>query len=188
MYEYLKWGAENYGSIIAFSGTGLSIFLFFRRWIFNAIRSINIGIKFHNVFGDKPVEKIKETHDKLSHEANKLSIRLDIHEKYLSIGLFICEPKEGRCIWTNDYLNSLFGLDSSDMHGYEWMSAIRQEDKEKVYNHWKFSIDHNTPYECEYSIINQRSKELKRVIATAVAAVDESGETVCYVGYITECK
>lgn len=188
MTNYLKWGVENYVELFSIVSATIAIIVFFRRWISNAIRSIRIGNAFHDLFGDKPVQKIKEEHEKLKEHTSKMSIRLDIHERYLSIGLFICEPEEGKCVWTNEYLNNLFGLDSTEMHGFGWMRSVHPEDRERVYKIWLYSIENNIPYECEYRCVNQRNKTELKVIAHSIAAMDELNEVVCYVGYITECK
>ena len=188
MNQILTWGMENYASIIAFLGTLLSVVLFFRKWIINGVRSIHIGTRFHSVFGSKPVEAIKAMHEKLREENNKLSIRLDIHERYLSIGLFICEPQEGKCIWTNEFLNNLFGIDSSSMKNFGWMGAVDPADRQRTFDTWMYSIEYNVPYECTYRIMNQRTKATTTVVAHSIAAMDENNEVVCYVGYITECK
>lgn len=179
--------AENYVSIFSIGSMLFGVLVFCRKWIVDTIHSIHIGNRFRNVFGNNPVDKIKETHDKLNEANNKLSIRLDIHERYLSIGLFICEPKEGSCVWTNDYLNSLFDMDSKDMLGFGWLAGVDPNDKERVFKTWLFSVSTKTPFECEYHIINE-AKVRTKVIAHSIAAINENKEIVCYVGYITECK
>lgn len=188
MTEYLKWGLENYVELFSFISAAIASLIFCRKWISNAIRSIRIGNDFHRLFGDKPVQKVKEEHDRIKEETSKLSIRLDIHERYLSIGLFICEPEEGKCVWTNEYLNNLFGLDSTQMSGFGWMASVHPDDREKAYKNWLYSVENNLPYECSYRCINNRTKQETKVTAHSIAAMDDNKEVVCYVGYITECK
>jgi PAS domain-containing protein len=188
MKNILLWGLENYVELAAFTSAFFGLVFFCRRWILNVLRTINLGNRFHALFGEKAADKIKEQENKIWDEVQKLSIRLDIHERYLSIGLFICEPEEGKCIWTNEYLNNLFGIDSQHMRGFGWMAAIKPEDKERVYKLWSYSIENNIPYECSYFIDNQRTKQHTEITAHSIAVIDDENEVVCYIGYITECK
>lgn len=180
----LQWVAENYATLLAIGSFAIGVIVFIKRWISNIIRYFSVSHDMHTNFGDNPGTKIKEIHDSIKKSHNALEIRQSISEKYLQIGIFMCETDTGKCIWSNDHLNEIFGLDSSDMKGNGWLQAIDEDDRERVYNTWIYAIKNKTPYDCEYKIINQRTGITFDVQATAIAVLNDKDEIICYVGYI----
>ena len=71
------------------------------------------------------------------------------------------------------------------MKGFGWLNSIDQIDRERVHKTWLYSVNNNIPYDCSYTIINQRNKNLYKVSAQAISVVDDNDQVVCYVGYIT---
>lgn len=185
MENLFNWCVANYGTIAAFCTTLFTVFLFGRKWIKNAIRAIILGDKFHSLYGVDPVQAIRELHDAIQRSHDTLEIRQCISEKYLQIGIFMCQTGTGKVVWTNQYLNDLFGLDSTEMKGFGWLNSIDQIDRERVHKTWLYSVNNNIPYDCSYTIINQRNKNLYKVSSQAISVVDDNDQVVCYVGYIT---
>jgi hypothetical protein len=100
----------------------------------------------------------------------------------------MCEPEEGKCLWSNDFLNEFFGLDSSKMKGYGWLSVVDSQDRDNVYEVWTCSIKNGTPYSCQYNITNQRTGEKSLIEAFATAVLNDSDKIVCYVGWVIKIK
>lgn len=182
----LQWVAENYATLLAIGSFAVGVIVFIKKWVGNIIRYFSVSHDLHSNFGDSPGAKIKEVHDSIKKSHNSLEIRQSISEKYLQIGIFMCEPETGKCIWTNDHLNEVFGLDSSEMKGNGWLQAIDEHDRERVYNTWVYSIKNKIPYSCDYKIKNQRDDSIINVDATAISVYNEENEIICYVGYITK--
>lgn len=188
MGDILHWAFINYATIISFITFLFGVVVFCRKWIINAIRSIKLSNGFHLIFGDSPVHKIKEIHDSIIKSHNTLEIRQSISEKYLQIGIFMCEPETGKCLWSNDHLNEFFGLDSSEMRGFGWLNAVDPNDRDRVHEIWMYAVKNSTPYSCKYTVINNRDGSLHCVDAYAIAVMDDADKIVCYVGYLVKCS
>lgn len=188
MNDLLTWAANNYATVISGTTFLFGVVIFCRKWIINAIRSIHFSNGFHALFGNDPATKIKEIHESIRKSHNTLEIRQSISEKYLQIGIFMCEADTGKCLWSNDHLNEFFGLDSASMKGFGWLTAIDPDDRDRVHEVWMYAVSNKTPYSCKYYVINQRTEESNCVDAHAIAVLDESDKIVCYVGYIVKCK
>lgn len=188
MNEIFTWGLNNYATILSGITFVFGIVVVCKKWIINGIRSINLSTRFHAHFGTFPADKIKEIHETIRKSHNILEIRQSISEKYLQIGIFMCESTTGKCLWSNDYINEFFGLDSSEIKGFGWLSAIDEEDRTRVHEVWMHAVKNKTPYDCEYTVVNQRDKTGRCVTAHAIAVLDDTDNIVCYVGYITHCK
>ena len=183
--SFIKWLIENYGIITAAGTAVLTSFLFLKKWVKNAIRSLSLSNKFHDLFGDNPAEKIKDTHELHRYAKDLLTARVSISEQWLKIGVYICN-KEGECTWTNEYLNNIFGLDSQDMLGFGWLSSIYKDDRKRVNEEWLYAIRNNIPYDSTYFVVNNRDNLLISVKAKALAVVDNDDEVQCYIGYLRE--
>lgn len=188
MNETITWAVNNYATILSGITFIFGLIVVCKKWIINAIRSINLSSRFHVHFGNFPADKIKEIHETIRKSHNILEIRQSISEKYLQIGIFMCEADTGKCLWSNDYINEFFGLDSAAMKGFGWLLAIDEEERSKVHEVWMNAVKNKTPYDCEYTVINQRDQTKRCVVAHAIAVLDEFDKIVCYVGYITQCK
>ena len=188
MNETLTWAVNNYATILSGITFLFGIAVVCKKWIVSGIRSINLSSRFHVHFGNYPADKIKEIHETIRKSHNILEIRQSISEKYLQIGIFMCEAETGKCLWSNDYLNEFFGLDSASMRGFDWLLAIDEDERARVHELWMAAVKNKTPYDCEYTVINQRDSSKRCVTAHAIAVLDESDKIVCYVGYITQCK
>lgn len=181
----ISWLIENYGVMTAVGATALSSFLFLKKWVKNAIRSLSLSNKFHTLFGDDPAEKIKNSQELHRYAKDLLSIRVSISEQWLKIGVYICN-KEGECTWTNEYLNNMFGLDSQDMLDFGWLSSIYKDDRKRVNEEWLYAIHNKIPYDSTYLVVNHRDNLLISVKAKALAVVDNNDEVQCYIGYLRE--
>jgi PAS domain-containing protein len=179
----LKWLLENYGTIsvvvVMFFGLMTKGWRFFR----DAIRTFVLGNHFYTVFGESPAESIKTIHEAIQNAHDTLEIRQQISERYLKIGVFICDL-DGKCIWSNSCLNEMFGLDSQSMRGFGWLSPVHISDRKRVHENWMYAVKENIAYTESYTICNERDCLIYSVRAEAVAAVDDEGKTQCYVGYL----
>lgn len=179
----LQFLLENYGTITVVCTSIISAIVFIRKKAKNAIISINMLSEFSSIFGDNPAKTIKETHDAIKQSADIMSIRQEIHEKHLQVGIYICEPKDGNTLWTNEYINDLFGLDSQEMKDFGWLRAVPFAERAKVHDNFSLSIRHKTPLQCTYNIINDKTKK-EFTIETDAFPVLNNKEVTCYVGLV----
>lgn len=185
MSDLISWLITNHGIVTAGVTTTVAIILFLKKWVKNAIRSFHLSNKFHSVFGDDPAEKIRNTQDIYDAAQRLLETRVSIKEEWLKIGVYICD-KDGSCTWTNSWLNKMFGLDSQEMLGFGWLSAIDPKDRKRVNEEWIYSINNKIPYNASYFIINKRDDVSIFVNTKAFAVIDSDDEVICYIGYLEE--
>lgn len=183
MLNVLNWIIANYGTISLVLVTLFGAIFKIRRYVKDAIRTVVLSNRFHTVFGDTPAENIKKVHDAIQSSNNILEVRQQVCCLYLKIGVFICSL-DGRCTWTNDYMNELFGLDSKDMKGFGWLSAVEQSDRKRVHEAWLYSVEEGIAYDCDYTICNHRDNSIIPLRATAVCVLNNKDEKECYVGYV----
>lgn len=181
--EWLNWLIGNYGTISIAIVTIIGLLAKTRRYINHAIRSIILGVRFHDVFGDNPAGSIKALHDAIQSSHDTLEVRVKIAERVLKIGIYIC-GLDGKCIWTNEHLNEMFGLDSTEMAGLGWLQAIIPEDRKRVHEEWMYSVKEGLEYNCRYTIYNKRSGKYTKVFTSAIAVLNDSDQKQCYVGYL----
>lgn len=178
---------DNYGTITLIGTSILSAVIFIRKKARHAISSINTMSQFTTIFGDSPAKTIKDLHDSIRQSADIMSIRQEIHEKHLQVGIYICEPKNGRTLWSNEYINDLFGLDSQEMKDFGWLRAVPFEQRAKVHDNFSLSIKNKTPLQCTYTIINDKTKR-EFTIETDAFPVLNNNEVTCYVGLVVAKK
>jgi len=186
--ELVTFFILNYATITIIGSTILGALYFLRKWIINGIKSIELSNSFHEHFGTFPAKKIKDLHNTISRSSNTLELRQSISEKHMQIGIYICEAETGRCVWTNDFLNELFEMDSTHMKDYGWAAAIHESDSAKILDIWREAVTENNPYYAEYKIKGRLTNRVKHISTHAIAVTDENHQKLCYVGYMYEIK
>lgn len=184
LIEILKWIIDNYGTVTAGLAIALSLFLFIKKWHKHAINSINLSIKFYDIFGNSPAQEIEGLCESIREEQSLLEIRQQISERYLKIGVYITDL-EGKCTWTNDYLNQIFGRDSKDMLGFGWLIGIHKDDRNRIHGEWMYSVNNKIEFSSDYVICNGKNDLAIEVTSSAVAVVNDKKERQCYIGYVT---
>lgn len=182
-----KWLVENYGVISAVIGIVFGFALKFRKYIKNAVHTITLGDHFYSIFGADPAQKIKDLISEIQTCNEIAELRRRLIEKRIKLGIFICDT-EGKCIWSNDFLNNMFGLDSTEMKGFGWLKSIIPSDRERVNEEWMYSIKNKTAYESDYTILNRRNADFIKVRASALAVLNDNDKIECYVGHLEELK
>jgi hypothetical protein len=183
MNEILKLFLEYYGTITLIVTSVLSFIIFLRKKIRNAINAINTITNFHSLFGENPAHAIKSNYESVKQSTDILSIRQEIHEKYLQIGIYISECTDGRTLWTNEYLNDLFGLDSQEMLDFGWLRAVKFNERNNIYKIFSECVKNKTPLQCIYTIYNEKTKK-EHVVETEAFPVLNNNTITCYVGLV----
>lgn len=97
--------------------------------------------------------------------------------------IFECSAS-GACTFANRKLSELFGMDWSEMQNNGWLQAIRDDDRERVYEKWHHAVANDIPYRDEYTVVNQRTGALVRCVSMAKAMKDRDGKTLGYYGTV----
>jgi PAS domain S-box-containing protein len=181
----LEWLSEHYGTISAVGVIILGILARFRSFFHDTVNVVRMCYDLHRAFGFEAGEKLESICHDLQLSTNTLEIRAEVYEKVADIGIFICST-EGRCLWVNTVLSELYGLDSTEMLGFGWLSAVHPLDRQRVHDEWLYSIKTRISYNCQYTICNNRKRSSKSVMVEAIAVMDDNDNVNCYVGYISE--
>ncbi len=182
--EHLELTAKVVGTVSGIYG----LYAIFNKSIIKLINFIKYPFKdgakasqdLTEHFGENPGKALKFLASRLTEENGKLKLRLDIHEEYLEIGIYICDP-HGKCIWANKNLADLFGVNTEDMRGYGWLASI--ENKEDALKRWVFSVNNKIPYRDSYIVENQRTKEKIYCMTRAEPSIVED-VLLGYVGFV----
>lgn len=149
----------------------------FKIWWFWHTTGYNLMVSIENNFGIEAGKKIKEMFYNLHNRMDIKNIRLDLLENTLNLGIYICD-ENGKCIYANNTISSIFDLDKSEMIGSGWLKPVK--DKEKVFKEWKFSVENNLPYKTEYELLNGK------VVSTEAYPSIQEGITISWVGLLKE--
>ncbi|MEC4893889.1 MAG: PAS domain S-box protein [Oscillatoria sp. PMC 1051.18] len=122
----------------------------------------------------------KEAENKLK-ESEK---RYQILTEALPICVFYTDA-QGNCLYTNDRWQKIAGLTQEEALGKGWNSAIHPEDRERVSSEWYRAASQKKLFNSEYRFQNPEGK-VSWVIGNAVGIDNEKGETIGYVGTVTD--
>ena len=99
--------------------------------------------------------------------------------------LYNCN-KVGECTFSNTALANLFGMHYTEMLGKGWLAAIgeTQAEREAVYEEWISSVKNDLPFACDYTVVNQKTKEIFKCRSKAEAQRKKDGEVMFYLGTV----
>ncbi len=186
------------GAIIGFLWGG---FVWIIRPIKNLVTQTKLNsennIKLIKAFDEQIIPFIKSMTYQFSENSGKSikdqlnriddSLRLgELRSKMLSNsltthGAYECDL-DGDCTWVNNALSDLFGIPKEDMLGRGWLAGVKSDDRERVWHDWTTAISNDYPFECEYIVVNQRTRREMKVRATAIAHKGLDGEVLGYYG------
>lgn len=100
------------------------------------------------------------------------------------VGIFLTD-REGVCTFANDRWLTISGMNLDDVINKSWLSAIHPDDRERVEHVWAQTALKQLPFRLEYRFKNSTGKIIW-VLGEAVALKNKNGESVGYVGSISE--
>ncbi len=114
----------------------------------------------------------------------------DLRQKHIfslwPVGLYECEPKEGRCIWVNDTLAKMFGLEKEAMLEHGWLAAVDDSERDRVFKEWKYAIEQDIPYSWTYTIVNQKTMNVAKFRTTVAPLRTPDGRVLVYYGTVEQ--
>lgn len=140
--------------------------------------------RLHDFFGESPVHELHKIIADIRTTVGEVEIRQRIAERHLEIGIYVCDP-DGRCTWANDYLCDAFGIDSADMLGHGWLSAISKHQQVPVHTTWKQCVADALPYRESYTVVPLDGRPEWKAVTQAWPVV-RNDKVVCYVGYVRQ--
>jgi len=86
------------------------------------------------------VNGLKQTCENIEKRQRVIDQRTRASLHYLDAGLFETD-KTGKLTWTNEAFYKITGQTQSDMEGYDWLSFIHEEDRERVIQEFLSCLD-----------------------------------------------
>jgi len=84
-------------------------------------------------------------------------------------------------------VDKIFGIEEDAEKVYEsWLSIIYKDDKERIEKYFQDSVQKKEKFDCEYRIVNFKTKEIKWVHALGEFSYDEKGNAITLYGTIQD--
>lgn len=100
------------------------------------------------------------------------------------VGIFVTDA-DGHCEYINEAYEKMSGLTSAQASGQGWAQAIHPEDKDRVFEDWYAGVRAERPFRTEFRFL-RADGTVTWAIAQAVTQRDASGETLRFIGAITD--
>lgn len=100
------------------------------------------------------------------------------------VGIFVTGA-EGHCEYINEAYEKMSGLTSAQALGQGWAKAIHPEDKDRVFEDWYAGVRAERPFRTEFHFLRDDGT-ITWAIAQAVSQRDPSGNTLRFIGAITD--
>lgn len=132
----------------------------------------------------------KSLADKITAISENLETFKDVAEQRWHITLdnspvpiFLNNPG-GNCIYVNQALANVFGMERHDMLGHGWGRKIDEAEKHFVV--WELCREKGIPYNDKYQINNTQGEAVCMVTAQAEPVKDKNGKVLFWYGTVTE--
>jgi PAS domain S-box-containing protein len=100
------------------------------------------------------------------------------------VGIFRTD-NQGQCLYVNERWCEMTGLTFAEARQDGWAQTLHPDDRERVFAQWYDCAQNNLPFQSEYRF-QKRNGEITWVVGQAVAEQGTEGETIGYVGSITD--
>ena len=91
--------------------------------------------------------------------------------------VYLCD-KSGHCIYVNKALAELFRMERAQMLVDGWAKRLKNPDLH--FGTWIQCVKQELPYKAQYTLVDDKNKPFRTVLATAEAVRDENGEVLFY--------
>jgi PAS domain S-box-containing protein len=89
-----------------------------------------------------------------------------------NVGMFEADSS-GYWTWANVAVYDMLGLDSRQVLGNGWLSAIDPNEERIVHEQWKHTIEENIPYSWDFHVINKRTGIRRKCRSEATTLVSK---------------
>jgi PAS domain-containing protein len=87
--------------------------------------------------------------------------------------------KAGACIWASEELLKLMELNHHEMQGFGWMTAIAEEDRQRVSSEWTRAVEQQRQFHMEYQV---GIENFTKVLGRATQIRDSKGQLTGFIG------
>ena len=180
MADFLSTWAGWISTVVAGLSALGTAFKFGRPLAARYVRAYRTAFNISEKWGPNAGEKLRQIVQDMSRERAQLTLRVDLISRRLNMGCFVCDST-GRLTYVSEPMVEMFGMDSTQMLGHGWLSAL--DDRARALADVRFAFDNNVPYESSYVITNQRTSE-KHCCAARSYPVTVGGVVAEHVGFV----
>lgn len=182
--EWIEWGTKLVGSLWWLVGIVTAGVVVVWKWGRRIFRALVLSDRVHAHWGESPADSLAAIIVAVRKEiAERRTIQF-IVARHLRLALYAFD-ESGRCVWVNDQLAELFGLDSESMHGTGWLRSIVEAERQATWDEWQQARNSGVPYSGEYTIENPRTHQIMKC-HTITFPVEIEGKLSCYIGLVTK--
>jgi PAS domain S-box-containing protein len=98
------------------------------------------------------------------------------------LGIFLTDP-EGRCTYTNDRWQTIYGLSAQESLGDGWSRVLTGATRVTVLKAWNAAVRDGVPFDLEFNV-NEHLPRPRRVHCRTQALLDAQGQLTGYVGMV----
>lgn len=91
----------------------------------------------------------------------------------------------GRCTYTNQRWQEIYGLSLQDSLGSGWSNTLHPDDQAAVFEQWQRATETNADFDMEFRILHP-SGQVRHVRSTARAVRDSAGAVQAYIGSVDD--
>jgi PAS domain-containing protein len=94
-------------------------------------------------------------------------------EALKGIAFFECD-EYGECILVTRYWSTITGLTLDESRGFGWVSALADEDRERVLESWLAAVHQKREWRAEFHVVHRESRAKTRLVGISLVIRDNS--------------
>jgi PAS domain-containing protein len=145
-------------------------------------RGIVVASAFVGRRGSAVLDEMVDEIASLRWRVQELRVRLSAAEGLLGIGAFTATPTQS-IEWLSPHAVELFGSDSADLLGGNWLARIDDESRDAIESAWSLACSKRIATSCAVVTIGGRNLRI-----SLNPSVDTAGQVVSVYGRVTEQK
>lgn len=125
---------------------------------------------------------LRDAVNEIRHMASVADVRSHLSREVCPYAMYECAP-DGKCIWVNEALCQLFGLDAEDALGYGWLQSVSDAERSTTMFLWQEAVVKDIPWSTVFTIVNQRTGAQVRC-RTRATSYKMGGVIILYSGTV----
>lgn len=93
---------------------------------------------------------------------------------------------DGNYTWGNNTFLSLLGSENDELLNNNWIVGIEEDDRQKVWDSWKYAVKNRLPFQSEFNLINNKTNIVTPVRCMILPHKSQSGMVIAYYGILTK--
>ena len=187
--QSIAWWNGVLGGLVVWAPVAVGLALAVWRWggawcerMGGLCRGIVVASAFVGRRGSAVLDEMVDEIASLRWRVQELRVRLSAAEGLLGIGAFTATPTQS-IEWLSPHAVELFGSDSADLLGGNWLARIDDESRDAIESAWSLACGKRIATSCAVVTIGGRNLRI-----SLNPSVDTAGQVVSVYGRVTERK